>query len=238
MAGAARGLSARLRDVSRLLAERFGRPKLCAHETEPVRNLVLTILSQNTTDANRDRAYDRLMQRFPTITALAAARPSEVEEAIRVGGLARAKAKSILGALSRIRKERGGYSLDFLREMPLPEARAYLTSFHGVGVKTANILLLFSFGLPAFPVDTHVLRVTKRLGLVPGTSTLAKAALSLEPHVGTGKHGPLHLNLIRLGREVCRPRNPLCADCPLLTVCPEGKRRIKATQPEGKRCLA
>jgi len=227
MAGAVRGLSARLRIVSGLLAGRFGRPELCAHETEPVRNLVLTILSQNTTDANRDRAYDRLMKRFPTLSALAAARPSELEEAIRVGGLAKAKAKAILGALTRIREERGGYSLDFLRGMPLPEARAYLTSFSGVGVKTANILLLFSFGKPAFPVDTHVLRVTKRLGLVPGTSTLAKAALSLEPHVGTGDHGPLHLNLIRLGREVCRPRNPLCAECPLLPVCPEGARNMK-----------
>jgi endonuclease-3 len=227
MAGAVRGLSARLREVSGLLAGRFGRPELCAHETEPVRNLVLTILSQNTTDANRDRAYDRLMQRFPTLSALAAARPSELEEAIRVGGLANAKAKSILGALARIREERGGYSLDFLREMPLPEAREYLTSFPGVGVKTANILLLFSFGMPAFPVDTHVLRVTKRLGLVPGTSTLAKAALSLEPHVGAGDHGPLHLNLIRLGRELCRPRNPLCPECPLLPVCPEGARNTK-----------
>jgi endonuclease-3 len=112
--------------------------------------------------------------------------------------------------------------------MPLPGAREYLTSFPGVGVKTANILLLFSFGMPAFPVDTHVLRVTKRLGLVPGTADLAKAALSLEPHVGTGDHGPLHLNLIRLGREVCRPRNPLCAECPLLAVCPEGARNTKA----------
>jgi endonuclease-3 len=227
MAGAVRGLSARLRDVSGLLAERFGRPGLCAHETEPVRNLVLTILSQNTTDANRDRAYDRLMRRFPTLSALAAARTSEVEEAIRVGGLARAKAKSILAALARIKGERGGYSLDFLREMPLPEARAYLISFPGVGVKTANILLLFSFGMPAFPVDTHVLRVTKRLGLVPGASDLAKAALSLEPHVEIGEHGPLHLNLIRLGREVCRPRNPLCPECPLLPVCPEGRRNMK-----------
>jgi endonuclease-3 len=99
-----------------------------------------------------------------------------------------------------------------------------------VGVKTANILLLFSFGMPAFPVDTHVLRVTRRLGLVPGASTLAKAALSLEPHVGDGDHGPLHLNLIRLGREVCRPRNPLCAECPLLPVCPEGKRNTEGAR--------
>ena len=111
--------------------------------------------------------------------------------------------------------------------MPLPAAREVLTSFPGVGVKTANILLLFSFGLPAFPVDTHILRVTKRLGLVPAAATLAKAALLLEPHVETGDHGPLHLNLIRLGREVCKPRNPLCAGCPLLPVCPEGARNTK-----------
>ena len=230
MAEAVRGLSARLGKVSGLLAGRFGRPEICAHETEPVRNLILTILSQNTTDANRDRAYALLAERFPTLSALAAARPSELEEAIRVGGLAKAKAKAILGALARIREERGGYSLDFLRGMPLPEARAYLTSFPGVGVKTANILLLFSFDMPAFPVDTHVLRVTKRLGLVHATSDLAKAALFLEPHVGTGDHGPLHLNLIRLGREVCRPRNPLCPECPLLTVCPEGKRTRRERQ--------
>ncbi|HEX9191333.1 MAG TPA: endonuclease III [Candidatus Deferrimicrobiaceae bacterium] len=222
---AAPGLPARLREISRLLARRFGRPEVCGHQTAPVQNLVLTILSQNTTDANRDRAYDALMKRFPTLPALAAAMPAEVEEAIRVGGLAKAKTRSILGALSRLKEEHGGYSLDFLRSTPLAEARAYLTSFPGVGVKTANILLLFSFGLPAFPVDTHILRVTKRLGLVPGNATLGKAAATLEPHVPKEAHGPLHLNLIRLGREVCRPRTPLCPACPLLRVCPEGARR-------------
>ena len=226
-AGAVRGLSARLARVSVLLASRFGRPEVCAHATGPVHNLILTILSQNTNDANRDRAYALLSGRYPTLPDLAAAPASELEETIRVGGLARAKAKAILGALARIRRERGGYSLDFLREMPLPAAREYLTSFPGVGVKTANILLLFSFGMPAFPVDTHVLRVTKRLGLVPAASDLAKAALALEPHVAAGDHGPLHLNLIRLGKEVCRPRNPLCPECPLLPVCPEGKRNTE-----------
>lgn len=225
------GLPARLREIIRLLARRFGRPEACGHEIDPVRNLVLTILSQNTTDANRDRAYRELARRFPTLPMLATAAPEEVEEAIRAGGLARAKARSILGALSRLSEERGGYTLDFLRSMPLPAARAYLTSFPGVGVKTANILLLFSFGFPAFPVDTHILRVTKRLGLVPADATLAKAALSLEPHVPAGGHGPLHLNLIRLGREVCRPRNPLCPGCPLLGVCPEGARRTAGKAP-------
>jgi endonuclease-3 len=225
------GLPARLREISVLLARRFGRPEACGHEIAPEHNLILTILSQNTTDSNRDRAYDALRKRFPTVPAIAAARPSEVEEAIRVAGLAKAKARSILGALSRLSKERGSYSLGFLRGMPLPAARAYLTSFPGIGVKTANILLLFSFGLPAFPVDTHILRVTKRLGLVPDRSDLAKAALTLEPHVPEGEHGPLHLNLIRLGREVCRPRTPLCAECPLLRLCPAGALRAAGKGP-------
>lgn len=219
------GPAARLGEVSRLLAARFGRHSACGHETDPVRNLVLTILSQNTTDANRDRAFERLVRRFPSIPLLAAARPEEVEEAIRVGGLAKAKARAILGALARLRDGNGAFSLEFLRGMSLPEARKQLTSFPGVGVKTANIVLLFSFGMPAFPVDTHILRVTKRLGLVPPAATLAVASLRLEPYVEAGDHGPLHLNLIRLGREVCKPRNPLCGGCPLLPVCPEGGRR-------------
>lgn len=218
-----RKIAARLRDVSRRLARRFGEPDLCGHETAPVENLVLTILSQNTNDANRDRAFASLRQRFPTIPRLAAADAGELEEAIRAGGLAKTKAAAILAALSRLKAERGGFTLDFLRAMPLSDARDYLTSFPGVGVKTANILLLFSLGFPAFPVDTHILRVTKRLGLVPAKASLAEAALLLEPHVPEGAQIPLHLNIIRLGREVCRPRGPLCPACPLLPVCPEGK---------------
>jgi endonuclease-3 len=215
---------ARLADISRRLGARFGRPNRCAHEEEPVSNLILTILSQNTTDKNRDRSYASLMRRFPEIPRLARAKPAEVEEAIRAGGLAKAKTKAILAALARLKKERGEYTLDFLRDKPLPEARGYLTSLPGVGVKTANVLLLFSFGHEAFPVDTHILRVAKRLRLVPVAATLARAALSLEPHVPRGEHVSLHLNMIRLGRETCRPRNPLHTDCPLLPVCPEGMR--------------
>jgi endonuclease-3 len=229
--GSAPGIPARLREVSRRLARRFGEPDLCGHETSPVTNLVLTILSQNTNDANRDRAFASLRRRFPTLPRLAAAKPVELEEAIRVGGLAKAKASAILAALSRMKAERGGYTLDFLRSMPMEGARAYLTSFAGVGVKTANILLLFSLGFPAFPVDTHILRVTKRLGLVPASATLAAAALLLEPHVPEGEQVPLHLNLIRLGRELCRPRNPLCPSCPLLPLCPEGARVTGAGSP-------
>lgn len=224
-------LASRLRDVSDRLSRRFGRPSRSAHETDPLRNLILTILSQNTTDANRDRAFAALMDRFPSIPLLAAASAKEVEEAIRPAGLARAKAGAILHALSRIHRDRGKYSLDVLEDMPLAEARGYLTSFPGVGVKTANVVLLFSFGKEAFPVDTHVLRVARRLGLVPPKADLSRAALLLEPHVPRGEAAPLHINMIRLGRGICRPRNPLCRDCPLLPVCPEGKRRTRKRRP-------
>lgn len=227
-------LSSRLREIGRLLERRYGRPGHCAHETDPVRNLILTILSQNTADKNRDRAFASLMDRFPTLSRLAAAKPDEVEEAIRVGGLAKAKAKAILSALARMKRERGGFTLEHLREMPLAEARTTLTSFPGVGVKTANILLLFSFGKEAFPVDTHILRVSKRLGLVSATADLARAALLLEPHVPPGEPIPLHLNLIRLGREICSPRNPRHAECPLLPVCPEGAREMRAKKRAGR----
>lgn len=232
--GEGKDLSRRLADISRRLGARFGRPGRCAHEGDPVRNLILTILSQNTTDGNRDRAFSSLMRRFPEIPLLAGAKPGQVEEAIRVGGLAQAKAKAILSALVRLEREHGKYTLDFLRAMALPEARAYLTSLPGVGVKTANVLLLFSFGKEAFPVDTHILRVAKRLRLVPPAADLSRAALFLEPHVPRGEQMPLHLNMIRLGREICRPRNPLHADCPLLPVCPEGLREEGEGRPTAR----
>lgn len=168
------------------------------------------------------------MARFPTLPRLAAGSPRAVEEAIRVGGLAGAKAKAILAALRRLKEERGAYTLDFLAGMPLAQARDHLTSFSGVGVKTANVILLFSFRREAFPVDTHILRVARRLGLVPPAADLARAALLLEPHVPAGEHAPLHLNMIRLGREICRPGSPRHAECPLLPVCPEGKRSAKS----------
>lgn len=228
---AAAGLAGRLRDISARLARRYGCPARCAHQTDPVRNLILTILSQNTTDANRDRAFAELSARFPTLPRLAAAKPEEVEAAIRVGGLARAKAKAILAALARLKAERGSYTLDYLREMPLRMAREHLTSFPGVGVKTANVLLLFSFGREAFPVDTHILRVARRLGLVPASADLSRAARRLEPHVPAEEHMPLHLNMIRLGREICRPRKPRHEECPLLPVCPEGRRETGTKRP-------
>lgn len=174
------------------------------------------------------------MRCFREIPRLAEAKTEQIEKAIRVGGLAQAKAKAILGALSYLKREHGEYTLDFLREMALPDARAYLTSLPGVGVKTANVLLLFSFGKEAFPVDTHILRVAKRLRLVPPAADLSRAALSLEPHVPRGEQATLHLNMIRLGREICRPGRPLHGDCPLLPVCPEGLREAGKRRPAAR----
>jgi endonuclease-3 len=226
-------LGGRLSALGALLEARFGRPDACAHsdQGDPLYNLVLTILSQNTTDGNRDRAFARLVERYPSAPALAAADPAELADTIRVAGLPKAKAGSILAALARLSADGHGHSLEFLRTMGLDEARRYLVSFPGVGVKTANILLLFSFGLPAFPVDTHVFRVTSRLGLLPRGADLGKAALHLEPHVAPGEHGPLHLNLIRLGKEICRPAKPKCPECPVLSLCPEGAARTGGTAP-------
>ena len=223
-----KGISARLAGIDRHLASSFGVPEPSPHESPPVWNLVLTILSQNTTDSSRDRAFAALRKKYPTFLRLAAADAEELAETIRPAGLARAKSASILAALSRLKQERGSYTLDFLKSMPLPEARAYITSFGGVGVKTANILLLFSFGFPAFPVDTHVFRVAKRLELIPPSASPAKAALLLEPHIPEGAHARMHLNIIQLGRRICRARNPLCPSCPLLKVCPTGAKPVSA----------
>ena len=221
-----KGIAARLARIDRRLTSHFGTPALSPHESPPVWNLVLTILSQNTTDICRDRAFAALQEKYPTFPKLAAADVGELAETIRTAGLARAKAASILAALSRLKEEQGGYTLDFLGSMPLSEARDYLTSFGGVGVKTANILLLFSFGFPAFPVDTHVFRVTKRLGLIPPSASPEKAALLLEPYIPEGAYARMHLNLIRLGREICRSGKPLCPSCPLRTLCPAAAKPV------------
>lgn len=224
-------ISARLAEIDRRLESGFGVFEASPHELPPVWNLVLTILSQNTTDASRDKAFAALRKKYPSFSRLAAASAQELQDTIRPAGLARTKSASILAALSRLKKEKGRYTLDFLKSMPMEEARAYITSFEGVGVKTANILLLFSFGFPAFPVDTHVFRVTRRLGLIPRSASPAKAAFLLEPHVPKGGHMRVHMNLIRLGRKICRSGNPLCQSCPLLKVCPTGGKPASERSP-------
>ena len=181
--------------------------------------LVSTILSQNTNDVNRDVAFHRLRARFPTWEQVRDANPADVVEAIRPAGLANQKGPRIQAALREITRERGALDLNFLRDWNPADAHAWLVNFHGVGPKTAAIVLLFSLDMPAFPVDTHIYRVSGRLGLRPENMTVEQAHPHLAAQFPPAEYGPAHLNLIRLGREICHARKPDCPRCPLQDVC-------------------
>ncbi|MFQ5813360.1 MAG: endonuclease III domain-containing protein [Anaerolineae bacterium] len=198
--------------VHQLLIEQYGqrewRPRL-----DPLSELIFTILSQNTSDVNRDRAWSRLKERFPTWESVLVANAAEIAEAIRPGGLANVKAPRIQDALRAIKRERGEFTLDFLAEMEVDEAKRWLTSLNGVGPKTAAIVLLFSLGKPAFPVDTHVHRVSQRLGLIGPKTSRERAHEVLEELLPSEIYYTFHLNLIAHGREVCRSQRPRCETC-------------------------
>jgi endonuclease-3 len=176
-------------------------------------------LSQNTNDVNRDVAFGRLRARLPTWEEVRDADVEVVIEAIRPAGLANQKGPRIQEALHTISAERGELSLDFLADWPVDEAKAWLCSMNGVGPKTAAIVLLFSLGRPAFPVDTHVHRVTKRLGLIGPRVSREKAHDELEHLVKPEAYYAFHLNLIRHGRQVCTSRKPQCGTCGLRDLC-------------------
>jgi endonuclease-3 len=185
----------------------------------PLDELVSTILSQNTNDNNRDRAFLALRRRFPTWENVRDASEQEVIETIRPAGLANQKGPRIQNILREITRQRGELSLDFLAEMPESEAMAWLMAFNGVGPKTASIVLLFSLGKPAFPVDTHIYRVSGRLGLRPHNMSADQAHTYLGQLFPPRAYYAAHLNLIRLGREVCSARRPKCSICPLQDLC-------------------
>ena len=185
--------------------------------------LVGTILSQNTSDLNRDRAFEALMQRFPTWEAVLAAPQHEVALAIKGAGLYRQRAQRIQEVLRKVKDKCGKASLDCLRKLEPEEAYRWLLSLPGVGKKTAAIVMLFGLGAPYFPVDTHIKRVSRRLGLWDGKGDPHDA---LAPLVPRGKEYELHLHLIRLGRELCRPRNPRCRECPLRDLCDWASREL------------
>jgi endonuclease III len=209
-----------VRKVHRLLAKRFG-PLDPPRTWDPVEELVLTVLSQNTSDLNSGRAFDELRRRYPTWEKLAAATPSKVADAIRSGGLANVKAPRILAILREIAARQGGrIDLEWMRTAPTPEVRDYLLSLPGVGPKTAACVLAFSLGRPALPVDTHVFRVARRLGWIPERVDAARAHEVLEDLVPARLRVGMHVGLIRLGREVCKPGRPRCEDCPLVDLCP------------------
>jgi endonuclease-3 len=189
------------------------------HPGDPIATLVSTILSQNTNDVNRDRAFERLRERFPTWEKVRDAPLDELVEAIRPAGLAPTKAPRIQEALRRITDKQGEIEIGFLGDMALEEARAWLLDIPGVGPKTAAIVLLFALGMPAFPVDTHVHRVARRLGLIPEKTNREKAHVLLEDLVPPNIYYSFHLNLIEHGRAICHARTPECARCVLQDRC-------------------
>ena len=191
-------------------------------ERSAVETLILTILSQNTTDTNRDRAYAALIDRYGTLDGVAEAPEEEIANVIRVGGLQQQKARSIRSSLDRILAERGSLDLSFLDEMDLDQALGWLIDLPGVGRKTAGIVLLFSFGRPFFPIDTHIRRILTRAGWLDGKGephTRVNGYLAPDPQLMYG----LHLQLIRLGRTLCKPQRPCCDECPILDRCAHGR---------------
>lgn len=206
--------------VRELLESRYG-PRRLRPSGEPLRELISTILSQNTSDINTARAFNSLRQAFPTWDAVRLADTTDVIAAIRSGGLANRKAPRIQGVLDDIHERLGSEDLGPLRELPLDEAKRWLTSLHGVGSKTAACVLLFALGRPAMPVDTHVHRVSLRLGLVPPKTSPEMTATFLERMLGDDPQAiyAFHVETINHGRIVCRALRPACADCPLRDHC-------------------
>lgn len=208
--------------VHQRLLDFYGQPTW-RNPLPPVDELVSTILSQNTNDVNRDRAFESLRQRYRTWELVRDAETGSVVDAIRPAGLANQKGPRIQQVLREITAERGSLDLSFLSDLPLKDARAWLMKFKGVGPKTAAIVLCFSLNRPAFPVDTHIYRVTGRIGLRPEKMTVEDAHVHLEDLFPPETYYAAHLNIIRLGREICGARKPTCHACPLQPICKYGQ---------------
>jgi endonuclease-3 len=221
-----------MRAIRDRLRAYYGRPRNLPHRA-PLDELVLTILSQNTNDRNRDIAYARLRTRFPAWEAVAAAPLAEIEHAIRPGGISRVKSERIQQILRVIEQETGGLALDWLEQAPRQRALEFLEALPGVGRKTAACVLLFSYGRPELPVDTHVYRVASRLGLLRPRASFREAHDTLPALTDPDDVYELHVNLIRHGRRLCKPQRPLCERCPLLRACPYGRARVAPRRKRG-----
>jgi endonuclease III len=187
-----------------------------------VDELLMTVLSQHTSDLNTARAFGSLKRRFPNWRSVRDADPAEVADAIRSGGLADTKSIRIQRILDEIEQREGKIDLRRLNELDDKEVESYLVSLPGVGPKTAACVLLFSMGRDAFPVDTHVHRVARRLGLIPAKATAEQAHRLLQPGIAPELRYEFHMQLIRHGREVCKAARPMCSECVLFDLCASG----------------
>ena len=209
----------KMRQISDGLLDVYG-PIEWITRRKAIDELVYTILSQHTSDVNSERAFANLMSEFGDFDSVADADEKEIEITIRSGGLSKSKAPRIKKVLNEIRAEVGSFDLSFLSEMPMQNAKEWLMKFNGIGPKTAAIILCFSFQMPAMPVDTHIFRVSKRLGLIGKKITAEKAHDLLERAVPSAEVFQFHMFLIRHGRDTCKARRPSCDVCVLSHICP------------------
>ena len=202
--------------------------------TDPLSELIMTILSQNTSDHNSRRAFDSLLAKFGNWEAVAEGSVEDIAEAIKLGGLAQVKAPRIKKILQQIQAQRGSLDLRFLKKMPVAEAKEWLQSLPGVGPKTAACVLLFSLGKPVLPVDTHIHRVAKRVGLIDSRVSAEKAHEILGSMVPAEDVYQFHIHMIEHGRRVCKAQRPRCHECILLKVCPTGQALLEAKHEQGR----
>lgn len=207
------------------LENTFGEPKL-SPKSDLLDMLVRIILSQATTGVNSRRTFQNLKGHFGDWENLLSADESEIADAIRLGGLANQKAKVIKDLFRQVKEKHGKLSLTFVEKMSNEEAQKFLQSFRGIGPKTAACTLLFASHKEVFPLDTHIFRIFKRVGILPEKVTDKKAHLLLDKLVAKGKFYSLHVNLIRLGKKICRPTNPKCEECPLIEYCDYGMTKF------------
>lgn len=211
-----------INNILPILISTYG-DRIWKQRLEPVGELVQTILSQNTSDSNSGRAYASLLQRFGGWHNVVTADTAEIADAIRIGGLADVKAKYIKSALEALENESSSFDLEFLREWPVTKSREWLIQLPGVGMKTASCVLLFSLHMPAFPVDTHIYRVAKRIGLIKDRVSVDAAHLQLEKMVNPQDIYRCHMLIIEHGRKTCKAQRPLCSKCTLAGICPSYK---------------
>ena len=207
----------RVESILKLLSAEYGEKRW--RRQSPIEVLVQTILSQNTSDRNSGRAFEQLVASFASWEDMANASVDGISRSIKAGGLGKVKARYIKQALEVIWRRRDGFELDFLKQLPLDEARDWLRQLPGVGMKTASCVLLFSLGMPALPVDTHVLRVAKRLRLISCKASAEQAHKLLEHIIPCGDVYRFHVLLIEHGRKVCKAQRPHCNQCALWRLC-------------------
>ena len=208
----------KIEKINSLLVEYFGIPPKANQLPDPLDTIIGTILSQNTNDKNSYQAYRNLKDNFGNWNELAELTPTKIEKHIKIAGLGKQKSKAIYELLQSLKKNEKSVSLDHIKIKSDAEILEELTSYNGVGVKTASCVLLFSLGRNVCPVDTHVHRTLNRIGLVE-TNTPEKTFYKILNNIPEKTAHSFHTNLIRLGREICKPTNPNCSICPLLKLC-------------------